>query len=259
MTSVMGQAGKGKRDARIARGVSLGIHSLLLVFILGVPILGSKQGRQVLLVVETIPGYSPLGSGTGVAGTAPHITDAPANQNPLSTGIKLKMDQVASPPNQAKTARQKPVTQRPPTATDLSRSYEKMKLGIDPRQGRQSDELSEGGMGNQIKAGTEDGIPGMREAAGGRGYTPIDLSYPGNLPEESENAILFTVDPRGDVVEARLERTSGYVALDEHILSRARMIRFAALPGSSPQENQTIRLPVSFKFSGAVVSGGSVR
>ena len=64
------------------------------------------------------------------------------------------------------------------------------------------------------------------------------------------------MDPKGDVVDARLERTSGYVALDEHILSRARLIRFAALSPAVPQENQTVRLPVSFKFDGSVSSGG---
>ena len=187
----------------------------------------------------------------------PQITDTPANANPLAAGLKLKMDEVASPKPVKLTPKMKPVKASPPTASDISKAYEKLKLGIDPRQGRQSDELSEGGMGNQIKAGTEDGIPGLSQAAGGRGYTPVDLSYPGNIPEESENAILFTVDPRGEVIDARLERTSGYVALDEHILSRARMIRFAALAPNSPQENQTVRLPVSFKFNGAVVSPGS--
>ncbi len=245
----------GQRDDRIARIISLCLHALLLAFLVAAPLVNTGAGHQVLLVIETIPGNTPLGSGTGVAGSVPHISDVPANQNPLSTGIKLKMDEVASAKEKAHRIPPRPSAQRPLTANDLSKTYEKLKLGIDPHRGRQSDELSEGGMGNQMPAGTEDGIPGLKAAAGGRGYTPVDLSYPGNLPEETENAILFTVDPSGQVVEARLERTSGYLNLNEHILSRARMIRFAPLAPSAVQENQTVRLSVSFKFSGAVVSG----
>ncbi|MES2201084.1 MAG: TonB family protein [candidate division FCPU426 bacterium] len=246
------------RDDRIASGVSLAIHSLLLLLLIGLPVFGRKEGRQVLLVVETIPGYTPLGSGTGVAGDTRKISDTPANSNPLSAGIKLAMNEVAAAEDNSK-AKPKVKTLKPPAASDLSKTYEKMKLGIDPRQGRRSEELSEGGMGNQIKAGTEDGIPGLSAAAGGRGYTPIDLSYPGGLPEESECTIIFTVNPRGEVVEVRLERTSGYLGLDEHILSRARQIAFAQLPSSVPQENQTVRLHVSFKYSGAAVSGPGAR
>jgi TonB family protein len=240
------------KDERLAKGISLGLH-LLLLFGVSVPIFNRDPGKQVLLTVETVAGYTPQGQGTGAAGSVPQVNDAPANANPLAAGLKLKMDEVASPKPPPKTAKLRPVKASPPSASDISKAYEKLKLGINPRQGRQSEELSEGGMGNQVKAGTEDGIPGLKAAAGGRGYTPVDLSYPGNIPEESENAILFTVDPRGEVIDARLERTSGYVALDEHILSRARMIRFAVLGPSVPQDNQTVRLPVSFKFNGEVV------
>jgi TonB family protein len=243
------------RDERLAKGISLVGH-LMLLLSLSVPIFNHEPGKQVLLTVETVSGYTPQGQGTGASGSVPQVNDSPANANPLAAGLKLKMDEVASP-KVPKTAKLKPAKASPPSASDISKAYEKLKLGIDPRQGRQSEDLSEGGMGNQLKAGTEDGIPGLSAAAGGRGYSPVDLSYPGNIPEESENAILFTVDPKGTVIDARLERTSGYVALDEHILSRARMIRFAALPAAVPQENQTVRLPVSFKFNGAVVGPGA--
>jgi TonB family protein len=244
-----------QRDLRQARIASLILHAILLVF-LSFSFISHQPGKQVLLTVETIPGYTPQGQGSGAAGNTPQVNDTPANANPLAAGLKLKMDEASAPVKQTK-VKVRASAIKPPSAADLSKAYEKLKLGIDPRQGRQSDELSEGGMGNQIKAGTEDGIPGLSAAAGGRGYTPVDLSYPGSIPEESENAILFTVDPQGQVVDARLERTSGYAALDEHILGRARMIRFAPLPASVPQDMQTVRLPVSFKFNGSVLSGGA--
>ena len=102
-----------------------------------------------------------------MAGNVPQVSDTPANANPLAAGLKLKMDEVAEP-KAVKSAKPlpKPPQARLPTASDLSKEYEKLKLGIDPRQARQSEDLSEGGMGNQMKAGTEDGIPGLSAAAG---------------------------------------------------------------------------------------------
>jgi TonB family protein len=107
-----------------------------------------------------------------------------------------------------------------------------------------------------IATGNQGKLVEIRAALEGLDFRILGAQdVPGGLPEESENAIVFTVNPLGEVVDARLERASGYVALDEHILSRARLIRFAALAPGLPQENQTVRLPVSFKFNGAVLSG----
>ncbi len=234
------------KDEWTGWGVSLAIHVLLFTLIT-IPLFKPEKGKTVILTVETVSGYTPLGSGTGVEGNASSMSNQPANLNPLAQGLKLKMDEAALP-LKAKSSPKVPPVQ---SAASQAAEREKLKIGINPREGRASDEPSEGGMGNNQPAGTEDGIPGLKEAFGGRGYAAVDMSYPGNLPEETEGRYLLVVSPRGEVVEARVVRTTTYSFLDEHVLARLRNIRFTSLGASAPQENQQGEVTVRFEYTGS--------
>ena len=238
-----------KKDAWIARGISLALHLALLALI-SVPVFQGEAKRTVLLTVETVAGITPLGEGSGVEGTHGAISDTPPNANPLLNGVKLKMDETAAPrPSKAK-SRPKPAVQAPQSVQDLQKKYEAMPLGIKPREGRDAGELSEGGMGNARKAGSPDGLVGVTGAIGGRRFAAPDLAFPGNLPEEAELQINVTVAPQGEVVEARVEKSSGYPELNQFALSKAREFRFDPLAPSETQENKTGILYFKFQYGG---------
>lgn len=236
------------KDEWIARGISIALHAFLLIFV-SVPIFKHEAKRTVLLTVETVSGLTPLGEGTGVEGTRASLSDTPANANPLLGGVKLKMDEVAAP-DQAVKAKSKPAPVPPPSVQDLQKKYESMPLGLKPRDGRESQELSEGGMGNARKAGSPDGLVGISGAIGGRRFAQPDLSYPGNLPEEAELQVTVLVSPQGEVIEARIEKSSGHPELNQFALGKAREFRFDPLPATEAQENKAGILYFKFQFSG---------
>lgn len=240
------------RDEWIARGVSIALHALLFAFVT-IPIFKPEAKRTVLLTVETVVGVTPLGEGTGVEGTRSNVTDTPANANPLLNGVKLKMDETAAPvlPAKAK-AKPRPAVVAPPSVQDVEKKYENMPLGLKPRDGRESQELSEGGMGNSRKAGSPDGLVGISGDIGGRRFAAPDLAYPGNLPEEAELQVTVAVSPQGEVLEARIEKSSGYPELNQFALTKAREFRFDALPPAQTQENKTGILYFKFQFGGKV-------
>jgi TonB family protein len=238
------------RDEWIARGISTALHAALLIFV-SVPVFKHEAKRTVLLTVETVSGLTPLGEGSGVEGTRAIITDVPANANPLAAGLKLKMDEVAAPASQAKPAA-KPAQARPQSVQDVQKKYESMPLGLSPREGRESQELSEGGMGNARKAGSPDGLVGVGGAIGGRRFAAPDLSYPGNLPEEAELQVSVVVSPQGEVLEARVDKSSGYPELNQFALSKTREFRFDPLPAVETQENKNGILYFKFQFGGKV-------
>jgi TonB family protein len=204
-----------------------------------------------LLTVETVPGLTPRGEGTGVEGTRPSLNDNPANANPLLTGVKLKMDETVSP---LKTSRAKArAAKLPLTAKDISEKYKSLPIGINTRDGREGQDLSEGGMGNARKAGSPDGLVEVGGAIGGRKYAAPVLDYPGNLPEESELQITVLVTPQGDVIEARVTRSSGYPELNQFYLAKAREFRFESLPPAQTQENVSGTLYFRFQYGKAKV------
>jgi TonB family protein len=242
-----------KKDLWIARGFSAGLHALLLFFIT-VPLFQPSAGKTVLLTVETVAGVTPLGEGTGVEGTRPNVTDLPPTANPLLNGVKLKMDETSAPvlPDKAK-ARSKPAPVLPQSVQDLEKKYESMPLGLKPRDGRDSDEPSEGGMGNSRQAGSPDGLVGVSGAIGGRRFAAPDLTYSGNLPEESEVQINVVVTPQGEVIDARVEKSSGYAELNQYALGKAREFRFDPLAPAETQENKTGTLTIKFQYGGKVL------
>lgn len=244
-------ADKIQRDEWIARAISLGLHALLLAFVT-VPVFSPTAKRTVLLTVETVSGVTPLGEGTGVEGTRASVTDTPANSNPLLNGVKLKMDETAAPPMKAAKpkGRPKPIVARPQSVQELQKKYESMPLGLKPREGREAQDPSEGGMGNSRKAGSPDGLVGVSGAIGGRRFSQPDLTFPGNLPEEAELQITVAVNPQGDVIEARIEKSSGYPELNQFALGKAREFRFDPLPAVETQENKTGILYFKFQFTG---------
>lgn len=239
------------RDEWLGRGISLGLHVLIFALLSGYGFKVDK-GRTVLLTVETISGLTPLGSGTGAQGVAHNLSNQPPNLNPLAGALNLKMNETSAPVNAkpVKAPASKPA--QAPNAQNAA-NPERVRIGINPRAGRDGGEISEGGMGNMQQAGTEDGIPGLSAAFGGRGFGIIDFNFPGNLPEESEAELWITVNPAGEVVAVGLHKATGYMALDQHVLARARELRFARLAPGVAQENQTGRVPFSFKFSGEIL------
>ena len=246
------------RDRWIANGASLGLHLLLLAYF-GKALLMAPPAATVIFSVETVSGYTPLGEGSGAAGQSGHISNIPANANPLAGGLRFTASDapVAAPKplnkKQAKAAVR--AVAAPPTQKELSKRYEGLPIGMPSRDGRAGEELSEGGMGNARQAGAPGGAVGLEGAIAGRGYRPVDVSYGKALPEESEVVLLVTVSPLGEVVEARVVKTSGFPELDQHALAKAREFRFDALPGGVPQATVSGNMTFAFEYSGR----GSVR
>jgi TonB family protein len=241
---------RSQKDDWIARGVSLALHAALLAFV-SLPALRPQAKRTVLLTVETVSGLTPLGAGTGVEGTRANVTDAPASANPLLNGVRLKMDEAAMPTKPAKPkSPPKPQAARPQSVNEIQKKYESMPLGLKPREGREAEQPSEGGMGNARKAGAPDGLAGISGAIGGRRFAAPDLAFPGNLPEEAELQIYVVVTPQGEVAEARVEASSGYPELNQFALAKAREFRFDPLPPAEAQENKTGILYFKFQYGG---------
>lgn len=252
MTSAAPGPWERPNDAWIARAISFGLHGLLLL-LLGSQLLGPPAKTQVIFSVETVSGLTPLGEGSGAEGAAAKISNSPANANPLAGGLRLTaMDQpVPAPQPGAKpVAKALPIKAAPPSLGDLSKRYEALPIGQRPRGDAAGDEPSEGGMGNARTAGAEGGVLGLDGAIAGRGYRIGDYSFPSNLPEESQVAILVTVGPKGEVIEAHIKATSGIAALDSHALTKAREIVFDAVPSSGLQEPVTGTVIFRFEYSG---------
>jgi TonB family protein len=240
-------------DRWVARLVSAGLH-LAVLALFGSAMLVPRPPATVIFSVETVPGVMPRGEGSGAEGTASAISNKPANRNPLAGGLRLSVADAPLPEPQAKPKSRpaKPSRQaaQAPSLSEVSKRYETLKIGVQPRSPGSADELSEGGMGNAHQAGTEDGALGLDGAIAGRGYRTGDYSYGKPLPEESEVQVLVTVGPKGEVLEAQIKKTSGYPELDQHALSKAREIVFDALPTDVPQENKTGTVSFRFEYTG---------
>lgn len=240
-------------DLWVARGASLALH-LALLLLLGRGLVGPAPKAMVIFSVETVSGITPFGEGSGAEGGASQMSDAPANANPLAGGLRLNVSDPPVPapaPAQAKPAQAKPRPGvAPPSFNDLAKTYESLGIGVRPRQAAAGDEPSEGGMGNARQAGTENGALGLSGPIAGRGYRTGDYSYSKPLPEESEVALLVTVSPKGEVLEARIKKTSGYPDLDQHALAKAREIVFDAVPPNGLQEDVTGTVIFRFEYSG---------
>lgn len=238
-------------DLWVARGLSVALH-LALLLILSWAAIGPPPRTQVIFSVETVSGITPLGEGSGAEGTASQITNAPANPNPLAGGLHLTASDAPVPPPQpqAKPVKAAPVKAALPSLGDLDKRYEDLQIGMRARDGRSGDEPSEGGMGNAHQAGAEGGVLGLDGAIAGRGYRIGDYSFGRPLPEESEVALLVTVSPKGEVLEARIKATSGIPDLDQHALSKAREIVFDAVPPNGLQEPVVGTVLFRFQYNG---------
>ena len=241
-------------DERWAKLASLALHALVLLLLFKV-MSQPRPAASVIFTVETVSGLTPLGAGSGAPGEAPQVSNSPANPNPLANGLRLNAADAPQLPQPEK-AKTKPrpkearPVQLPPSSGELEKRYNGMKIGVDPKDLRQGLELSEGGLGNRRMAGAEGGIPGMEGPIAGRGHTVPDFSYGKALPEESEVIVWVTVNARGEVVGAGIKKTSGYIELDNHVLTKAREIRFDPLPSVADQADQTGSIPFRFEFNG---------
>lgn len=240
-------------DRWIARGVSLLLHAGLGL-LLGRGLLDPPPAARVIFSVETVSGLTPRGEGSGAEGTAQRIANTPANANPLAGGLRLNVSDkpVPAPPPQpaAKAPRAANTVAPPPSLGELAKRYEELGIGVRPRDERAGEEPSEGGMGNARVAGTETGALGVSGPLAGRGFRAPDYSYGKPLPEESEVVLLVTVGPKGEVLETRIKKTSGYPELDQHALSKAREIVFDPVPPGGLQEPVTGTIVFRFEYSG---------
>ena len=238
-------------DRWIARGVSLGLH-LAVLAVFGSALLVPRPPATVIFSVETVPGEVPKGEGSGARGTADQISNQPANANPLAGGLRLSVTDapIPNPTTRPKAAVKSRRSAQAPSLSDVAKRYETLKIGVAPRDPGAADELSEGGMGNAHQAGSADGALALGGAIAGRGYRIGDYSYGKPQPEESEVLVLVTVSPRGEVVSAQIQKTSGYPELDQHALASSREMVFDALPPGVPQENKTGTVPFSFDYNG---------
>jgi len=170
----------------------------------------------------------------------------------LAGGLNLKVSDApvpAQPKEAIKAAAQTKPVASVPSLQDVQKQHESLPIGLKPRHSEGAEEPSEGGMGNGMKAGVEGGLD-MQGAIAGRKYYPGDYSYGKPLPGESEVVILVVVNPKGEVVLASVKRTSGYPDLDMHALSKARDIKFEALPPGVAQENAAGTVPFRFEYTG---------
>jgi TonB family protein len=241
------------RDRWIARGASLALHSLLLLW-LGMGLRHSAATSMVIFSVETVSGITPQGEGSGAQGASQQMTNSPANANPLAGGLHLGVTDAPVPPTAkaAKAARPRPAAAAP-SLQDLSKRYENLDIGLKPRHADAAEEPSEGGMGNAHQAGTPDGSLDLQGAIAGRRYHIGDYSFQGKLPGESDVLVLVTVSPRGEVIRADISHTSGITALDQHALTKAREIVFDALPAGDPQLDSTGTVRFKFEWGGAAI------
>jgi TonB family protein len=240
-------------DRRLALGLSLALH-LCLLLLFGKALLMSPPPSNVIFSVETVSGVTPQGEGSGAPGTAHQMTDKPSNVNPLAGGLRLAVTDAPLPQAAPKPLKPKlraaPKTQLPPSLGDLDKRYDQLKIGVQPRDFRPVDDPSEGGMGNAHRVGAEDGGLGLEGPIAGRGYRIGDYSFGKPLPEESQVQLLVTVGPKGEVLEARIKKMSGYPELDQHALAKAREILFDALPPGVPQDPVTGTVTFNFQFDG---------
>ena len=248
------EQGLHPRDRWFARAFSLALHALLLLAVGHQLQQVSKPSHLVVFSVETVSGLTPLGEGSGAAGTSPQMNNVPANANPLAGGLHLNVTDAPVPVGPKAPAKKVPVKVKAvasaPSMQDLSKKYEALNIGLKPRHSQGAEEPSEGGMGNARQAGTADGILGLEGAIAGRGYRIGDYSYGKPLPGESEVLVQLSVGPKGEVLSALIKRTSGYHELDEHALAKAREIVFDALPAGVPQETVAGTVLFKFEYSG---------
>ena len=243
------------RDLRLARWSSAALH-LAILLLLGRAAMQAPPKTTVIFTVETVAGIRPLGQGSGAPGDAARVSNTPANPNPLAGGLRLNVDDLPpklkapKPANPKASPKDLKAAQLPPSRGELEQRYQQLKIGVDPKDLRSSPELSEGGMGNARLAGAEGGLPGITGPIAGRGHTVPDFSYGKPLPEESEVVVWVNVNARGEVVSSGIKKTSGYPELDQHVLARAREIRFDPLPAGAAQDDQTGTIPFRFEFSG---------
>lgn len=230
---------------------SVALHALLLWGLANVR--GSAPlapPKVAILTVDTVAGVTPKGEGAGAPGEQRQITNTPPNPQPVPGSFKLDPRDLPKR-NLAlkkKAVKQKVKVRQAPSLADLAREHAAMPIGVNPREGRDGDELSEGGMGEGRSAGAPGGQPEISGPIGGRGYRPMDWGFPRQLPEESALKLVIVVAPNGLVKSARLLQASGYSDIDQNAVTRAKSMVFDALPAGVEQVDMEGVLTFSFQY-----------
>jgi TonB family protein len=229
--------------------ISLGLHALLLLLTFGMAHPAAPP-QVAILSVETVSGATPRGEGSGAPGEKKAITDAPANPQPVPGSFKLNPAEMPRQKQAKKAAsRSKVKVRQAPSLDQLAQEHAQMPIGLQPRSDHDSEDLSEGGMGEGRQAGAPGGQPQVSGPIGGRGFRPIDWNFPHQLPEESTLRLAITVAPNGLVKSARLLQASGYADIDQNAVSRAKDLIFDPLPAGSEQVDTEGILSFNFQFN----------
>jgi TonB family protein len=250
---------ENKKDDLVSVAISISLHAVVIIFLIKAAVTVDVP-KPAILAIETVPGMTPLGSGSGAFGEGRLITDKPLNRSPLSGGMRVsEPESVVKVPEKVPVKKEapKPQVQTPPTLAQLQQQYKAFGIGVDARQGRESlDELSEGGIGDGNPAGVSGGMSNISGPLGSRGYRSVDFSYNSRLEEETSLVLVIVVNPRGEVISRRLQRTSGYLALDQHVLSKVGEIRFDPLPPGVEQVDMQGEIRFRFDYEGKAYTGG---
>jgi TonB family protein len=229
-------------------GLSLGLHGLLLLLTFGMAHPAAPP-QVAILSVETVSGVTPRGEGSGAPGEKRAITNAPPNPQPVPGSFKLDPNELPRQKPAAKAVKAKVKVRQAPSLDQLAKEHAQMPIGLQPGSDRDSGELSEGGMGEGRQAGAPGGQPEVSGPIGGRGFRPIDWSFPHQLPEESTLRLAITVAPNGLVKSARLLQASGYADIDQNAVSRAKDLIFDPLPAGSAQVDTEGILTFNFQYN----------
>jgi TonB family protein len=229
--------------------LSLGLHALLLLLTFGMARFAPPP-QVAILSVETVSGVTPRGEGSGAPGEKKAITNAPTNPQPVPGSFKLNPDDMPrQKPAKKAASKSKVKVRQAPSLDQLAKEHAQMPIGLEPRSDHDSEDLSEGGMGEGRQAGAPGGQPEVSGPIGGRGFRPIDWGFPHQLPEESALRLGITVAPNGLVKSARLLQASGYADIDQVAVSRAKDLIFDPLPAGSEQVDTEGILTFNFQFN----------
>jgi TonB family protein len=229
--------------------MSLLLHALLVLALVKYrgPAL-SAPPKVAILTVETVSGVTPKGEGAGASGEKREITNAPPNPQPVPGSFKLQPHELPKKPLQKQLSKKQPKVRQAPSLAQLAKDHALMPIGLNPRDARQGDELSEGGMGDGKAAGSAGGQPEISGPIGGRGYRAIDWGFPKQLPEETTLKLVIVVAPNGLVKNAKLLQSSGYAEIDQNAVTRAKSITFDSLPAGVEQVDTEGTLTFNFQF-----------
>ncbi|OGF47317.1 MAG: hypothetical protein A2452_13210 [Candidatus Firestonebacteria bacterium RIFOXYC2_FULL_39_67] len=236
-------------DLKYTIVISLLIHLLLLLWLSSLNIKASA-GKTVYLTEVTFLAEMPYGKGLGQKG---EVVDSGIKKPSVKVTQKPPVIKSTSPD----TEMVKPVKVNPRSNEEITKIRKENPIGMDETALKSASGLIEGpsfggGYGeDNLPPGSLDGKTGIEGPIASRG---ILYSPPALYPEwarrkgiEGEIKAQIKVDPKGDVKDTIVIKTSGFKELDQVVIECMRKWKFAPLPFSANQTDQDGR--ITFKFN----------